>query len=236
MARKKIQLETSKLSYDPNSPTFIKDLEKTFISFKEYKEEANLRYKVFAWIVLMYDVQSPMRILAKDYYERKVKCAMSIGLNPSKKTGEYKEAIENILLGKNEDVNRLIVEYITSFSSPEYTQLVGLWVVQRHVLSDLMEGKYDDKTTRVLDSVANQISNLTKKIYHSGDKIETELARRALYYQAGEDLNKLRPEAIASMLADDGLPDSWGIYEDGYIPDKIKFAGDDPLIAINDEE
>jgi len=237
MAKNKIDVDTSKLSYDPNSKDFIVKLETDFPSFKEFTMDASTRFKIFSWIVLMFDINSPMRIDSRDYYERKVKSAVIVGLNPNKKTGEYKTLIEDILLGKDKDVNRLCVDYIVSFSSPEYTQLMGLLVVQRNHMMDLMKGTYDANTTKVLDQVANRISELTKRIYHSGDRIEVEEARKALYYQAGEDLNKLRPESIAAMLDEDGgLPVEWGIYDDGYVPEPITFDGDDPLIAINDED
>ena len=236
MAKNKVNIDTSSLSYDPNDPNFITDLEKNFPSFKEYEGTKAIRFKLFAWIVIMFDINSPVRMEAKDYYERKVRCAGIVGMNPNSSSGKYKEDVEEILLGKNKEINKLSVDYITSFSSPEYTQLIGVLIIQRQLMQGLLRGSYNDKTANLLETTSNQISNLTRRIYHSGDKIEVEEARRALYHKAGEDLNKMRPESIAEMLdSGDGLPDEWNPYGEEYDVDDISFVGDDPEIAKIDE-
>ena len=39
-----------------------------------------------------------------------------------------------------------------------------------------------------------------------------------------------------TMEVDGGLPDEWNPYEEGYVPGDLHFVGDDPDIAIEDEE
>lgn len=234
MAKKTNQVDTSMLAFDINKSTFVKDIEKAFTSFKEYECPKYLRKSIFSWIVLMYDVNSPIRLETSDYYEQKAICAKIVGFNTNS-DNEYSKNIESILLGKDQETNNLIVDYIISFSSPEYTQLKMFIIMQRHIMKSLLRGSFNPKTSDMITSTSEKIESLTRLVYHSGDRIEIEEARRALYKKAGEDINKLKPEAIAEMLDNNGeLPAEWSIYGDDYTPDDLKFEGDDLSILEED--
>lgn len=231
MAKYNITVDTSKLSYDPNNKDFVQLIEKDFPSFKNYQPESTLRNKIFAWIVLLYDINTPLRVEYRDYYDRKIKAGEMVGFKPSKKTGEFTKKVEDIFVGKDAEVNELIVDYILSFSSPDYTQLIMLFILQRQFMYDLLRGRYDGKTMQMLEKLPSRINEVTGKIYHSGDVIEVEEARKALYKKAGEDIEKLRPESIAEMLSNkEDLPGEWSPYGYDYIPDQVQFEGDDPTI------
>lgn len=232
----RISVDTSKFAYDPNKPKFISKLEEGFPSFKAYEEADYFKERLFTWIVFTYDINTPLRKEYPHYYARKVQAAHLAGFSPNKKTGKFQEKVESFLIGQDADINKLVIEYITSFSSPEYTQLIGLLAVQHKVMQDILSGHIETSTTKVMDDVAKKISELTRFLFQSGDIVEVEEARKALYAKAGDDLDKLRPESIAYMLNDLGeLTEDFDYYDAGYHPEKITFAGDDPNMAPEDE-
>ena len=68
-------------------------------------------------------------------------------------------------------------------------------------------------------------------------KIGLARARKALYKQVAYDLSDMRPENVARTFAETGdLPGDWSPYEKDYKPGDIKFVGDNPEIAEEDEE
>jgi len=134
-------------------------------------------------------------------------------------------------------VNNLIVKFITSFSSPEYTQLMAHVTIQNDMLERIIAGKADKNVQMMFDAATDKIKELTNLIYGTGERDEVYEARRALYKQVAYDLSDMRPESVSRTLVKDGqLPDEWNPYGKGYKPDDIHFKGDNIDIAKNDEE
>jgi hypothetical protein len=236
-----IDIDVSMLAYDINADNFIEKISNDIPAFKHFKGKPETRLytsdeklNVFQWVVLMFDFNSPTRKIIKEFYFRKVYCANLVGLEINKEEGKFDEWVESFLIGLNEDVNKLQAAYIASFSSPEYTQLCGFLAMQYQVMMEIIRGVSDEKTSKNLTFITTHITELTRELFGSGVVEEIQQARKALYSQAGEDLRKLRPEAIVEMLEKEGgLPDSWNPYGD-YIPEKMTFAGDDH--SIEDDE
>jgi hypothetical protein len=100
---------------------------------------------------------------------------------------------------------------------------------------DIISGSVDDRMAKNMDVLTKGISDLTRTLFGSGERDELLDVRKALYYQAGEDLKKLRPESVVEMLENDGkLPDDWSPYGDGYRPNKITYVSDDLDIVGNE--
>jgi hypothetical protein len=228
-----IDIETNMLAYNVNSDSFVDDISADIPVFKYFKGDDKER--IFQWVVLMYDFHSPTRRTIKEYYLRKAYCANLVGFRVSKDTSQFKESVEKFLIGLDDDVNKLQVAYIASFSSPEYTQLCGFLAMQYQVMMEIVKGQSDDRTSKNLGLITTEITRLTRMLYGSGEMEEIQKARKALYAQAGEDLKKLRPEAIVEMLEKEGkLPDEWSPYGN-YTPGPLKFIGEDTSIEENNE-
>jgi hypothetical protein len=227
-----IDIEIGQLAYNINDSSFVDSISKDIPVFKNYKGDDKER--LFQWVVLMYDMRSPTRRTINQYYLRKAYCANLVGFRVNKETNTFKESIEKALIGLDEDVNKLVVAYIASFNSPEYTQLCGFLAMQYQVMMDIVKGQADERTSKNLTLITETITKLTRMIYGSGEVDEIQQARKAIYAQAGEDLRKLRPEAIVEMLEREGkLPDDWSPYGD-YTLNKMTFAGED--ISIEEDE
>jgi len=238
--RFKFDVDTTYLRFDLNSPKFYDDICADIPAFAQYESDfvktKEAKTRIFGWVVLMYDFNSPLRREIKDMYRRKVYAASICGITPNKLSGKYKDYVENILTGVDDGVNNLIVKYIASFASSEYKQLVFHATIQDQMLEKIVRGEADKQSQAMFDLAAEKVKSLTNLLYGTGERDEVYEARRALYKQVAYDLSDMRPESVAQTIAEEGkLPDEWSPYGE-YIPDDIHFVGDDPNIARDDEE
>jgi hypothetical protein len=237
----RIDLDTSLLRFDPNSPKFLKKLYKEIPAFAEYESENvqadATKHRLFAWIVILYDMNSPLRREVKDMYGRKVRAAELCGITPNALSGKYRDYVEKMMLGQDPDINELVVKFIASFSSPEYTQLMAHVSIQHNMLKKIVSGKEDRNVQQLFDNATDKVKELTNLLYGSGLRDEVYEARRALYKQVAYDLSDMRAESVAKAVATGaGLPSEWNPYGEDYVTDEIRFVGDDLEIARDDEE
>lgn len=215
----------SQCLFNPTIPNFVTSIQ-TIPEFAKYDGDLPKK-KVFAWIVVMYDLNSPLRRTITNYYDRKKMSAelagWAIGRN-----GEFDEPTTKMLLGGDDKVNVLIVAYLSMFSMPEYTQLVAYLNMQYGLTRDAMTDKFDHNTAKILDYVTVKIKDLTNEVFGSGQVSEMMQARRALYNMAERERIRLNPENIVKIMVEEGeLPDDFSPYGKGYKPEKIKFVGDE---------
>ena len=233
----KVSIDHTFLRFNPSHSHFYSDIRREVPAFGEYNEHTRpIRLRLYAWIVCMYDLNSPLRLEIRDYYKRKVYAGKITGIAPSKVSGKYMEYVENIFLGKDEQVNKLIVQYIASFSSPEYMQLMAHIHLQHSMLNRIVANDADKSVQMMFDTATETIKKLIGVIYGSGQVDEVYEARRALYQQVSSDLSEMRPENVATtMVVDKRLSDDWNPYGGSYIPGEIHFIGDETEIAAEDE-
>lgn len=237
----KVDIDDSLMRFKLNDPHFVEKISKEIVAFAEFKHENVksdiMRRRIFSWITIMYDPNTPLRREMKDLYKRKVYAGTLTGLTIDLRMGKYQQWIEDIFSGIDPSVNKLIAKYIASFSSPEYMQLIGHVAMQERALENIIRGKADKNLQSMFDASTEKVKELTNFLYGSGERDEVSEARRALYRQVAYDLSEMRPERVSrAMASGEGLPDEWGPYEDGYTPGDINFVGDDPNIAKDDEE
>jgi len=237
----RVDIDPTFLRFNPNDTKFYDQIKNDIPAFAEFTSEhakAEItRRKIYAWIICMYDMNTPLRREIKDLYKRKVYAATLCGMSPHPHTGKYKGWIEDILTGQNEKVNNLIVKYIASFASPEYMQLIAHMSMQHTTLEKIVKGKADKNDVQMFDNATETIKKLTGLLYGSGERDEVYEARRSLYKQVAYDLSDMRPENVAQVFVEEGrVNPSWSPHGDDYVPGDINFVGDDPEIAKHDEE
>jgi len=233
-----VDIDHTFLRFKPDHINLVKQMGNDMPAFANYNEHNEItKRKIFAWIICMYDMNTPLRREIKDLYKRKVYAATLCGWKVSTSTGKYIDWVEDILMGTDEKVNNLIVKYISSFSSPEYTQLMGHVAIQHNILNRIISGKATRENQNVFDISIDKIKALTNLLYGTGERDEVYLARKALYRQVSYDLSDTRPEQVAKRIAEGGgIPEEWNPYGEDYKVDDIHFASDDPSIAADDEE
>jgi len=210
--------------YDPSADGFLSSIQ----SIKEFSEyNGGLpKKKLFTWIVVMFDLESPLRKTISNFYERKKEAAIVAGW-ATKKNGEFDSDVTDVLLGADEAANKLIVAYLVQFSMPEYIQLIAYLNMSYAITREVMSNQFDKDTAKNLDYITDRIRLLTNAVYGSGQTDEVMAARKALYEMAEKERLKLNPESIVKMMVEEGgLPDTMNPYGK-HKPDKIKFVSDE---------
>jgi len=170
--------------------------------------------KVIQYIILMYDVHSPIKKEIKDYIQRKRVCAEMTSMPRQK--GQWATETDDIFFGKNEQFNMMVIGYLRELAMPEWTQLVAYHQLQENLTRQIFNHNADKNVHTALQAVTDGIISLTKKVFASGEYDEVMAMRKALYTQIREDIKILRPENIAIELRDKGnVPEDWSAYAGG---------------------
>lgn len=211
--------------FDPRRHSFVEDIEAGIPTFQAFKKSKD-RKKIFAWIVCVYDIHSPLRQRIGNYYEKKRVCAETVGWLRDD-VGHFSKKVEKYLLGLDGVVNMLIADYLASMNLPQFTQLVAYLEMQYKLTQDILKGKIESSTAKTMDVITKDIIKLTREVYGSGDIDEVMEARKALYAVAEKERMKLNIENIIQFINEKGdLPKDFNPYGD-YIPDNIKFISDE---------
>lgn len=222
---------TDKTFFDVHSPTLVEDITAVLPECKLLEGKPDI-LKLCQYVILMYDINSPMLREVRLYYERKARCAEMV-LLPTEK-GRWTKDIEDILLGQDAEFNIFVASYISNLGLPHYMQLVAYLEIQRIKTIEVFSGKISDKSDQILDRVTTMISEITRKLFVSGDVDEVTTARKALYQRAQLDKSRIipRPEDIVKILEADGeLPPDFNPYGEDYKIEQSHFIGDtDPQI------
>ena len=222
------EVDSSKLLYDIHAKTFTDDIRKGIPEFEAYK--GDMDKKVFQYVVLMYDVKTPMRVECPDYFQRKYMTASMVGF-PKTKQG-FTEASENILIGKDKEVNALVVAYVFQFAMPEFSALVAYEAILASEMQKVMRGSNTKDSGKVVDDATKKIQELTRSVFRSGEYDENTELRNALYARIEKEKTRLRPEQIVKDYEEMGqLPNDWCPYGEEEAEAvrniKISFKGDD---------
>lgn len=173
--------------------------------FKKYKEftvevKGIDERKLFRYIPLVYDKNSPLHAVIGDFKKLKAKAAELAGFNKDNE-GKYLKPVEDVLLCNNRDVNFMIVRYVIHHKSAKYHEMVILKEAHLKISVNVLE----DPTTKELSSfktVGAQVDELQQELL-SGDN-NPKLQENLLEYYF-EDKLELRPEDIARRRSA-GLP------------------------------
>jgi hypothetical protein len=215
------KLDRSKFLFDPLDPNLFTKLSK----HKEFTKpiEHIDKLKLCQYIVLMYDMNNDEVRDALPYYpQRKYEVARAVGLTPDKMVPKK---IENMMIGKNKNINEMIVRYLTLFNNPDLLMLAAYYQIYIGLNKQAFSGEFSKDTITSLDKVNETIRELTERVY--GGKDETEL--RAELYRSIEDQSLgLRPEEVAKKIKERKplFDDGFSPYQSDYLPENIKFLGD----------
>lgn len=216
---KKDNIDVSVLMFDPWSKETVSRLEEN----DEFKQPFGIdKQKVISYIILVYDLKTQLRKEYPFFNQRKVVAAELAGF-PKKKDGKFTVEYENVLIGKNERVNKAISKYIRLFYNPKYLMLVYYW----SILSLEFENINNKKESSDFKNTIANIEKLEAKIVECEEFLyggqEQRDAVQALYEEVEKEKLAIRPEDIAMSDNVDELIGE-GPYG-GYKPSPLKFKG-----------
>ena len=223
-------LDTEKLLFNPKSK---EDLEKLRKDVPEFDVETELnKDNVARYVILMYDIGTPMRKEYPKFREREAISAQYAGFKIGKK-GHFTKEVEGMLIGKNDEVNAMIVKYLTLFNNPDYTALMSYIKVFEENAKEGMRGTMDSTKYKSYHDTTEKyrvsIVYLTDKVF--GGKADDDLIRE-LYRDIEKVKELLMPEFIAKKLAD-GEEYPYNPYGD-YEPEELELINEEEI--FKDEE
>jgi len=219
-------ITTDKTLFDVHSPTLVEEMSSILPDLSEFDSPIPI-IDICRYIILMYDVNSPMLREVRTYYERKARTAEMLQFPTAK--GQWIPEVEEMLIGRNSKFNDLVATYISNLGLPQYMQLVAYQEIQRQKMMEVFMGRISDKSDQILERVTAAISAITRQLFGSGEEDEITVARKALYQRAQIDKSRLipKPEDIVKLVEADGeLPEDFSPYGEDYKVEKSRFLGD----------
>jgi len=185
--------------YDPTKDVSLEKLKSNHVDFQADLGDLNKqRKKLIRFIILQYDLNTPLRLEYNDYFKRKANAALLAGFKRNKQSGKFKESVADAMVGKNDAVNGMIIRYLMNFYNEDYLQLILYWEylgqLGRNMLNDLSPQKIN-----VIDNMRKAISSLTEKIFGGDESVEL---KQSLYRALDMEKNNLHPDNIARDLKD----------------------------------
>jgi hypothetical protein len=150
--------------------------------------------KVNRYVLLMYDQKSPYRGKYHDILKRKVEVAHDLEFTVLE-NGNFESPIEDLLMGKNDIVNRKIVQFVRMHRNFKYSYLVAIESSYYNLMLDIIGGETKNitKAKDLRDDLEESLLELLNQ--DSNPYLKDEVLR----YMESERL-ELRPEDIAKKV------------------------------------
>jgi len=160
---------------------------------------------VLRYIVLNYDMNTPLRRKFPDYFYRKKEALRIAGFKIDPKTKRFSRSVENMMISKDSVVNAMIARYVMYFYNQDYIRLVTFYEWLGHLSGKKMD-KNDVNNTdiKAMNDLSDSVEQLTNKIFGTAgvDEESKELKQR-LYKAMEEKKRSLRPDDVVKQLQDD---------------------------------
>lgn len=149
--------------------------------------------KLFRYIVLMYDKESPFRYKVNNLLQRKVEVAKYVKLVDNPKN--VPEDVLNVFTGKNDKFNSMVIAYVRMHRDVKYALVVGLDNLYYSDLELIQSGNAPKKpiqeTEQALESAVSELLSQDN---------DPQLQRELFRFMEEERLSTFRPEGIAEAL------------------------------------
>jgi hypothetical protein len=194
--------------------------------YEEFNKEFGVSKKqAISYLILFYDLNTPLRIRYPELISRKTECA-KLAEFKTNSDGTFLKKYEDLMVGENELFNDAVSVYIRSFGSPEYISLNMYWNIfasEYKNAAKISTSKDYKDTINNIKKLQSEITELTDAIFGGHEVINM---RMALYKGIEKERIKCRPEDIAAVRDEpEKLKEIIGSPYGDYIPEALKFKG-----------
>jgi hypothetical protein len=211
--------------YDPTSKSFTTSIREDISEFASYKGAD--KKQIFTYVVSLYDKSSPLWDKEPEYFKRKI-LAANVAKLPKNDKGAFKDSTKEILEGKNDTVNVLVVAYLANLGDVDYMMLINEITMFHGVSLKALGGKNDGTMYKTMQLLSEGIRSRTRQVFGSGENDELSRIRILLYESTEKDRQKLNPEAIVKLLEEEGeFPQDWNPYGVNYEVEPLKYHTDE---------
>lgn len=170
-----------------------------------HKIEGIPKEYILRYIILMYDKNNKeIKNLYPDVELRKRECAYLAGFD-RQRNGKFDSNVTNLLIGKDDKFNAMILRYCRFFNDPDYLMYISYWGM---LLTEIKRSlSYDeDIKSAELRGIRQNIYELKKEIKELELIILNEddfiTLSKALYANMENESQRLRPEHVAEDVND----------------------------------
>jgi hypothetical protein len=226
-------IDFSKCLYNPNDRNLEQKMMKDMESFNvDLGIDVRFRKSTFAFIIMMYDDESPLREIYPDITARRMNAAFQAGFKMNPKN-EFPEKVEKIILGEDDRIIPMITEYLLRLGIPDILALVATQKMFEVVAMRMMSGKAQKEDMEQHRKLLSDIKKLEEDIFRGKESVNI---RRALYKGVDSFKKAPRPEEMAKRLRDnpndkyeEGNPYSTTF--EGYSVEKLRFINDEHPVS-----
>lgn len=156
--------------------------------------------KLMQFVFCMYDKNSPYRKKFPDVLKRKIEAAHDVGFEDIG-GGQFESPIEDLLKGRNQVVNKKVVEYVRLHRNFKYAFLVSIEASYYNIMVDIMGGA----TKQINDArnIQTELEDTLMEILNQDNN--PYLKDEILRYMEDERL-QLRPEDMAKKMQNGETP------------------------------
>lgn len=234
MKRDIAELECGKMLVHPQSPHLVPTLESKVPALKqiaaEFTPKVFTKAMVYRYVLLMYDKGSPVRnMMSLDWFEQKFEACAYAGFELTAGRDGYKrfdQKVVDMILGKNNDVNDIIISYLGYQSDERWGYTVFLKESMLSFTRDALGRKITDyKSAADYKKLYDDYMRITSEM--SREKDETQEFVNRFYYNIEQARLAIRPENYADIapIQDNFRGDN--PYGMNYTVDTPRFLGDD---------
>ena len=192
------EIDGSVFLYNPRKDNDLKKLQNSHEDFQaDLDDLESSRKTLLRFIILMWDINTPLRLTYKDYFKRKANAALMAGFKRNAKSKKFKEPVVNAMLGKSDAVNGMIVRYLMYFYNEDYLQHIIYWELLGQFGRSRLSQSIDKSKIEAFENIKKTITDLSKKIF-GGD--ESRELKKELYRALEMEKESLHPDNVAFEL------------------------------------
>lgn len=222
-------LDFSKCLYDPSSrkleERMIEDMEEFNV---DLGTDSRHRKSIFKFIIMMYDMESPLRELYPNINHRRREAAFMAGFELNAK-GEFSEKIVRMIAGEDDRIIPLITAYLLRVGLVDFVAVEASMSMYMDISKKMIAKTATKDEMEQHRKLLKDIKTYEEEVFRGKEAINI---RRALYQGVETARKAPKPEDMAKRLRenpkdkyDDGNP--YGDYQ----VDELKFIGDEPPVS-----
>ena len=227
-------IDTSAMLFDPKAKGFLSTIKKTVPNIATRRYRSMRDSDVLKYIVLMYDINSPIIKEIDDWWKRKFEAAEAAGFkiiieedDKGNKISKFEKETERMLIGNSSGVIDAIIDFLAYLKKPRWTELVYLnEELLNHTVEALSGNKGSAKDIKTVMMLHDSIGDVVTKFIGVNPKEETQKFIDRMYHRIEQSRLAIKPEDYAKRIqaGEDLREDS--PYGRDYAVNRIKFVGD----------
>lgn len=154
------------------------------------------RNSVIRYIILMYDMNSPLIKKINDHGQRMLVSAYLAGFLQDK-NGAFSDEVKKMMGGGNNRINKMIISYLKAHRSTKWALICANWILFYEEIERIMRGE-EPKKNRNINTLQKELER--EMIEFSNQDSNLYLQQELFEQIEQENLFRLRPEGIAEYI------------------------------------